>query len=74
MGSLGQDFFLEEYGTQGSLGFSNMIVWIVVEDGVVQAPKVKILKQKMELLGIKLDSSCLPGQYHNLFCPKVSFF
>ena len=63
-------------------GFSNMIVWIVFEDGVEQvvdnnvfdAPKVKILKQKMELLGISLDNSCLPGQYHNLFCPKVSFF
>ncbi|XP_027187265.1 primase homolog protein isoform X2 [Cicer arietinum] len=33
-------------------------------------PKVKILKQKMEPLGINLDNSCLPGKYHNLFCPK----
>ncbi|KAJ1420863.1 TOPRIM domain [Sesbania bispinosa] len=41
-----------------------------VMDNTFDAPKVKILKQKMELLGISLDNSCLPGQYHNLFCPK----
>ncbi|PNY15187.1 hypothetical protein L195_g011879 [Trifolium pratense] len=33
-------------------------------------PKVIILKQKMEPLGISLDNSCLPGKYHNLYCPK----
>ncbi|KAI9070500.1 hypothetical protein K1719_047537, partial [Acacia pycnantha] len=33
-------------------------------------PRVDILKQKMQLLGIDLDNSCLPGQYQNLFCPK----
>ncbi|XP_022642755.1 twinkle homolog protein, chloroplastic/mitochondrial isoform X2 [Vigna radiata var. radiata] len=32
--------------------------------------KVKVLKERMELLGISLGNSCLPGQYHNLFCPK----
>ncbi|KEH28494.1 nucleic acid-binding protein, putative [Medicago truncatula] len=32
--------------------------------------KVKILKHKVEPLGISLDNSCLPGNYHNLFCPK----
>ncbi|KAK7329647.1 hypothetical protein VNO77_23819 [Canavalia gladiata] len=41
-----------------------------VVDNPFVSPKVKILKQKMELLGISLDNSCLPGQYHNLFCPK----
>ncbi|XP_054777888.1 primase homolog protein-like isoform X2 [Prosopis cineraria] len=33
-------------------------------------PRVDILKQKMQLLGIDLENSCLPGQYQNLFCPK----
>ncbi|XP_020209912.1 twinkle homolog protein, chloroplastic/mitochondrial, partial [Cajanus cajan] len=54
-----------------------MIVCVIFEDGVEQvvdntfgAPKLKVLKQKMELLGISLENSCLPGQYHNLFCPK----
>ncbi|KAI4297184.1 hypothetical protein L6164_037083 [Bauhinia variegata] len=32
--------------------------------------KVKILKQKMEPLGINLDDSYLPGKYQNLYCPK----
>lgn len=36
-------------------------------------PRVDILKQKMQLLGIGLDHSCLPAHFHNLFCPKVSF-
>ncbi|RYQ79225.1 hypothetical protein Ahy_Scaffold6g107930 isoform A [Arachis hypogaea] len=42
----------------------------VVDNNALGVPKVEILKQKMELLGINLDNSCLPGQYHNLFCPK----
>ncbi|XP_045800386.1 primase homolog protein-like isoform X1 [Trifolium pratense] len=33
-------------------------------------PKVIILKQKMEPLGISLDNPCLAGKYHNLYCPK----
>ncbi|KAL5097748.1 hypothetical protein RYX36_002075 [Vicia faba] len=37
---------------------------------VFDEPKVQILKHKMEPLGITLDNSCLPGNYHNLFCPK----
>ncbi|KAL2603741.1 hypothetical protein AAZV13_09G027400 [Glycine max] len=41
-----------------------------VVDSSFDAPKVKLLKQKMELLGINLEKSCLPGKYHNLFCPK----
>lgn len=41
-----------------------------VVDNTFGAPKLKVLKQKMELLGISLENSCLPGQYHNLFCPK----
>ncbi|ESW19428.1 hypothetical protein PHAVU_006G124200 [Phaseolus vulgaris] len=41
-----------------------------VVDNTFDAPKVKVLKEKMELLGISLENSCLPGQYHNLFCPK----
>ncbi|XP_027358403.1 primase homolog protein [Abrus precatorius] len=41
-----------------------------VGDNTFVSPKVKILKQKLELLGISLDNSCLPGQYHNLFCSK----
>lgn len=67
------------------LGFS--LTWLCklfCEDGAMEhvfdnnnnfdEPKVKILKQKMEPLGINLDNSCLPGKYHNLFCPKVSTF
>ncbi|KAK7303610.1 hypothetical protein RJT34_14520 [Clitoria ternatea] len=41
-----------------------------VVDNTFDASKMKVLKQKMELLGISLDNSCVPGQYHNLFCPK----
>ncbi|KAK7412847.1 hypothetical protein VNO78_04519 [Psophocarpus tetragonolobus] len=41
-----------------------------VVDNTFETPKVRVLKQKMELLGISLENSCLPGQYHNLFCPK----
>lgn len=41
-----------------------------VVDNTLDDPKVRILKQKMELLGINLENSCLPGQFHNLFCPK----
>ncbi|CAL5184201.1 unnamed protein product [Lathyrus oleraceus] len=37
---------------------------------VFDEPELKILKQKMEPLGITLDNSCFPGKYHNLFCPK----
>ncbi|KAF2306097.1 hypothetical protein GH714_012452 [Hevea brasiliensis] len=32
--------------------------------------KVRILKQKMELLGINCNDSCIPGNYSNLLCPK----
>ncbi|XP_061357008.1 primase homolog protein-like [Gastrolobium bilobum] len=41
-----------------------------VVDNTFGSPKVKILKQKMEVIGITLDNSCLPGLFHNLYCPK----
>ena len=52
------------------------MTWAVVffEANVEQStgvPKVEILKQKLELLGIVCDSSCVPGHYCNLLCPKV---
>lgn len=34
--------------------------------------KVRVVKQKMEILGIKCDDFAIPGRYHQLFCPKVS--
>ncbi|KAK7246190.1 hypothetical protein RIF29_41050 [Crotalaria pallida] len=41
-----------------------------VENAFDDEPKVGILKQKIEVLGISLEKTCLPGQYYNLFCPK----
>ncbi|XP_043815930.1 primase homolog protein isoform X4 [Manihot esculenta] len=32
--------------------------------------EVRVLKQKMELLGINCDDSCIPGNYGHLLCPK----
>ncbi|XP_059439706.1 primase homolog protein isoform X2 [Corylus avellana] len=32
--------------------------------------KVRVVKQKMEILGIKCDDFVIPGRYHQLFCPK----
>lgn len=34
--------------------------------------KVRVVKEKMEILGIKCDDFVTPGRYHQLFCPKVS--
>lgn len=36
-----------------------------------EVPKVDVLKQKVELLGIVFGSSSVPGLYYNLLCPKV---
>ncbi|KAL5577829.1 hypothetical protein UlMin_019528 [Ulmus minor] len=33
-------------------------------------PKLNVLKQKIELLGIISNDSCVPGRYTNLLCPK----
>lgn len=40
-------------------------------EGMVDSDKVRVLKQKIEVLGIKCDDSCFPGQYYHLLCPKV---
>ena len=44
-----------------------------IEEGevMVDSDKVRVLKQKIEVLGIKCDDSCFPGQYYHLLCPKV---
>jgi hypothetical protein len=34
--------------------------------------KVRVVKEKMEVLGIKCGDFVTPGRYHQLFCPKVS--
>lgn len=52
------------------------MTWAVVvfEANVEQpigVPKVDVLKQKLEHLGIICDNSCVPGHYSNLLCPKV---
>lgn len=41
------------------------------EEQTIGVPKVDVLKQKLELLGIICDNSCVPGHYSNLLCPKV---
>lgn len=35
--------------------------------------KVRVLKEKIEFVGIKCDFTS-PGKYIHLICPKVSFF
>ncbi|XP_004295445.1 PREDICTED: primase homolog protein [Fragaria vesca subsp. vesca] len=42
------------------------------EEQSTGVPKVEILKQKLDLLGIVCDSSCVPGHYCNLLCPKCN--
>ncbi|XP_062016298.1 primase homolog protein-like [Rosa rugosa] len=42
------------------------------EEQSIGVPKVDVLKQKLELLGIICDSSCVPGHYSNLLCPKCN--
>lgn len=39
-------------------------------EGMVDSDKVRVLKKKIEVLGIKCDDSCFPGQYYHLLCPK----
>ncbi|KAJ6297720.1 hypothetical protein OIU76_018937 [Salix suchowensis] len=48
----------------------NMREAIEQEEGMVGSDKVKVLKQKIEVLGIKCNDSCLPGQYFHLLCPE----
>ncbi|XP_022142549.1 primase homolog protein isoform X2 [Momordica charantia] len=33
-------------------------------------PPVKVLMEKMDLIGIACDENCTPGKYYCLFCPK----
>ncbi|XP_008445790.1 primase homolog protein isoform X2 [Cucumis melo] len=33
-------------------------------------PPVKVLREKMDLIGIVCDEHCIPGKYYCLFCPK----
>ncbi|BBH01220.1 toprim domain-containing protein [Prunus dulcis] len=42
-----------------------------MEEQTIGVAKVDTLKQKMELLGILCNDSCVPGRYTNLLCPKV---
>ncbi|XP_050369847.1 primase homolog protein-like [Argentina anserina] len=42
------------------------------EEQSIDVPKVEVLKQKLELLGINCDSSCVPGHYSNVLCPKCN--
>lgn len=44
-----------------------------MEEQTIGVAKVDTLKQKMELLGILCNDSCVPGRYTNLLCPKVLF-
>lgn len=44
------------------------------DEGIDCSDKVSVLKQKMELLGIKCNDSCIPGKYSHLLCPKVITF
>ena len=41
------------------------------EDGSSDLDKLRVLRQKIEVSGITLDDSCVPGRYHHLICPKV---
>ncbi|KAJ7015700.1 hypothetical protein NC653_004870 [Populus alba x Populus x berolinensis] len=40
---------------------------------MVDSDKVRVLKQKIEVLGLKCDDSCFPGQYYHLLlgCPSI---
>ncbi|KAJ7015698.1 hypothetical protein NC653_004870 [Populus alba x Populus x berolinensis] len=40
---------------------------------MVDSDKVRVLKQKIEVLGLKCDDSCFPGQYYHLLlgCPSL---
>uniref|UniRef100_A0A9I9EMX0 Toprim domain-containing protein n=1 Tax=Cucumis melo TaxID=3656 RepID=A0A9I9EMX0_CUCME len=41
------------------------------EVNVLGYPKVKVLREKMDLIGIVCDEHCIPGKYYCLFCPKI---
>ncbi|KAI5332113.1 hypothetical protein L3X38_022241 [Prunus dulcis] len=43
-----------------------------MEEQTIGVAKVDTLKQKMELLGILCNDSCVPGRYTNLLCPKCN--
>ncbi|KAL6332314.1 hypothetical protein AAG906_004878 [Vitis piasezkii] len=42
------------------------------EDGSSDLDKLRVLRQKIEVSGITLDDSCVPGRYHHLICPKCN--
>ncbi|RVX00492.1 hypothetical protein CK203_036925 [Vitis vinifera] len=44
------------------------------EDGSSDLDKLRVLRQKIEVSGITLDDSCVPGRYHHLICPKILDF
>lgn len=37
----------------------------------VDISKLSEVKQKLKLVGINCDDSCIPGRYAHLLCPKV---
>ncbi|XP_038893954.1 uncharacterized protein LOC120082741 isoform X5 [Benincasa hispida] len=41
-----------------------------VSHGPPSPPPVKVLMEKMDLIGIVCDEHCTPGKYYCLFCPK----
>lgn len=53
------------HSTQVSIAPANV-------EQTIGVPKVDVLKQKLELLGIICDNSCVPGHYSNLLCPKCN--
>ena len=42
------------------------------EDGSSDLDKLRVLRQKIEVSGITLDDSCVPGRYYHLICPKCN--
>ena len=65
-------FFLNQ--TDNNLGFFFGFFEVHLDspkDGSSDLDRLRVLRQKIEVTGINLDDSCVPGRYHYLICPKV---
>lgn len=41
------------------------------KDDTIDISKLTEVKQKLKLVGINCDDSCIPGRYAHLLCPKA---